>query len=40
MALDFAAYLKQYEESGYVSPVPFLSEETANLHRNRLEKIE
>ena len=40
MTLDYINYAKQYEEKGYVSPVPFLSEEAANFHRSRLEKIE
>ncbi|MEL0123214.1 MAG: hypothetical protein VW728_11370 [Paracoccaceae bacterium] len=40
MALDYRSYAKQFEENGYVSPVPFLSEEEAIYHRARLEKIE
>ena len=40
MTLDYINYAKQYEEKGYVSPVPFLNEEAANFHRSRLEKIE
>ena len=40
MALDYRSYAKQFEENGYISPVPFMSEEEAIYHRARLEKIE